>query len=129
MKRIMVAVLVMLCSIATQVVFPVEWKENPQCIEQLSDQDKHALELGRAVLKVKNALQRPEKQGAIDAIRELGLKSKYFVMVRGWIILHIRMTESYRGTTTYAKSEERKKEVEDRIKALGKMLQAIDLER
>jgi len=91
-------------------------------------QDKHALEVGRKVIKIKSALQVPEQQSSIDAVRELGLDSRYYTMVRGWIMEHIKMTKSYRGTTEYKKSKQRKNEIDSRIAALEEMVRAIDLE-
>ena len=127
-KGLAMLTLAMLYGMATQFVLPVAGKENVQSAKTLSEQDKHALEVGRKVIKIKSAFQSPERQSSIDAVRDLGLDSRYYVMVRGWILQHISMTESYRGTTTYAKSEQRKKEIEGRIAALRKMLRAIDLE-
>ncbi len=116
------------CCIVTQSASQTPGKEETEGIAMLSDQDKEALELGRKVINVKAALQTPEKRTSIEAIRDLGLDSRYYIMVRGWIRQHISMTESYRGTTTYHDSEDRKKEVDGRIKALQKALRAIDLE-
>lgn len=94
----------------------------------LSKEDRHALEVGRKVMRIKSAFQTPERQAAIDAVRELGLDSRHYVMVRGWILQHISMTESYKGTTAYMESGQRKNEIDGRIAALRRMLRAIDLE-
>ena len=95
---------------------------------QLSEEDLHALELGRKIIRAKAALQEPGKQGSIAAIKDLGLDSRYYVLVRGWIVQHISMTESYKGTSTYKNSDKRRKEIDGRIAALQKMLRATDLE-
>ncbi|MDH3585004.1 MAG: hypothetical protein OER86_12400 [Phycisphaerae bacterium] len=100
----------------------------PPAATALGPKDREALELGRKVIKVRAALEKPEKKQSLDNIRSLGLDSRYYVMVRGWITQHISMTESYRGTSTYRESAERRKQVEDRVIALRKALRAIDLE-
>lgn len=130
MKKVSVAMVsTVLCCIAIQFVPSVEGKERGEKnTGKLSAQDMHALELGRKVVKVKAALQSPEKQASMDTIRDLGLDSRYYVMVRGWISQHISMTESYRDTSPYRESAKRKKEVDDRIAALRRVLRAIDLE-
>ncbi len=127
MKRLtIVLALVVLCGCANT--------DNASTAEQeagnttLTKEDKHALELGRKIIRIKAALQIPEKQASVDAVTELGLDSRYYVMVRGWILQHINMTQSYLGTTTYKESEQRKSEIDDRIASLQKMLRAIDLE-
>lgn len=99
-----------------------------QCVEDLSEQDLLALEVGRKISSIMSALQAPEKQSSIDAVQALGLDSRYYVMVRGWLVQHIRMTQSYRGTSLYNESEQQRNEVEDRIAALSRMLRAIELE-
>ncbi len=104
----------------------IEERRSPE--SRLSKEDVHALELGRKVIRVKSALKAPEKRASIDAVRELGLDSRYYVMVRGWILQHISMTESYKGTSVYKESEQRRKEIDKRVLGLRKMLRAIDLE-
>jgi hypothetical protein len=94
----------------------------------LTPEDKHALQLGYQVYAVEAALQSPEAESSIDAVRKLGLQTRHYVMVRGWILQHISMAESYRRTTAYRESEQRKSEVDGRIAALQEMLRAIDLE-
>lgn len=93
-----------------------------------TEQDRHALEVGRKVIRIKAALEHPEKKESMEAVRSLGLDSRYYVMVRGWIVQHINMTKSYRGTSTYKQSDERKKTIESRIVAYQRLLRAIDLE-
>ena len=95
---------------------------------RLSPQDQHALELGHKVIKAREALKTPAKQASIAAIRDLGLDSRYYVMTRGWITQHISMAESYRGTSKYKQDGKYRKEIDDRITALRKLLRAIDLE-
>ena len=95
---------------------------------KLSPQDQQALDLGRKVIKARAALKVPAKQTSIETIRELGLDSRYYVMTRGWITQHISMAESYRGTSKYRQDETYRKEIDDRITALRKLLRAIDLE-
>lgn len=94
----------------------------------LSPQDQQALELGRKVIKARHALKTPGRQSSIADIRDLGLDSRYYVMTRGWITQHISMAESYRGTSKYKQDEKWRKEIDDRITALKKLLRAIDLE-
>ncbi len=127
MKRLtIVLALVVLCGCAnTDNAFTAEQEVGNTT---LTKEDKHALELGRKIVRIKAALQIPEQQASVDAVTELGLDSRYYVMVRGWILQHINMTQSYLGTTTYKESEQRKSEIDDRIASLQKMLRAIDLE-
>ncbi len=90
--------------------------------------DEEAMVLGRQVLAVKQALENPEAPESMAAVTALGQDSRYYVMVRGWVVQHIQMAESYRGTSEYKASAERKLEVEKKISSYQKMLRRIDLE-
>ena len=94
--------------------------------ESLSDEE--AMALGRRVLAVKTAFEHPEAPESLEAIRALGNDSRYYVMVRGWVIQHLQMAESYMGTSSYRDDPVRKQAVDERIAALKKALRAIDLE-
>lgn len=94
--------------------------------QELSDEE--AMALGRQVLAVKAALEQPEAPESLEAIRALGNDSRYYVMVRGWVIQHLQMAESYMGTSTYRDDPARKQAVDARIAALKKALRALDLE-
>lgn len=96
------------------------------CAGEVSDEE--ALLLGRQVLAVRQALKNPETPESLEAVTALGQDSRYYVMVRGWVLQHIQMAESYRGTSDYKDSPERRLEVEKKISALQNMLRRIDLE-
>lgn len=94
----------------------------------LAPEDRQALELGHQVHAVEEGFQNPEAEASIEAVRRLGLQTRHYVMVRGWILQQISMAESYRGTSAYSESEQRRAEIDGRIAALQKMLRSIDLE-
>jgi hypothetical protein len=114
-----------LCGCSTS-MSPIDTTE--EVTSALSQEDRYALSLGQKILKIEEALKHPEKKESIDAVKDLGLMTRNYAMVRGWVLQHISMAESYRDVSNYNVSEEYKKKVEDRIKALKKMLRAIDLE-
>lgn len=94
----------------------------------LSEADQQALELGKKVLAVQAALQSPCEASAMDAIKNLGHDSRYYVLTRGWIHQHLRMAESYRETQKYRETEEYQKQIDTRIQCLQKMIRTLDLE-
>ena len=94
----------------------------------LSEEDQHALEVGRKVVRLRAALKTPDSPEAVKAVQSLGLDSRYYVMVRGWVVQHIHMAESYRGTTTYNNSAAYREKVDGQIAAYKKLLRRIDLE-
>ena len=49
--------------------------------------DEHALWLGHRVLAIAAAIRNPD---AIESVLELGLDSRYQVMVRGWLVMQLR---------------------------------------
>lgn len=96
------------------------------CAVEVSDEE--AMVLGRQVLAVKQALENPEAPESMAAVTALGQDSRYYVMVRGWVVQHIQMAESFRGTSEYKQSPDRQLEVEKKISAYQKLLRMIDLE-
>lgn len=97
-------------------------------VNGLSEQDQYALEVGRKVLDIQEALKKPEQPASIEAVRALGLDSRHYVMVRGWLVQELRSAESWQETSTYQTSPAYKNRIDKRISALRRMIRAIDLE-
>ncbi len=126
-KASIVFALTVLC-MGTLFTLRAEEKRGVQSIDTLSEQDRHALEVGRKVIRIRSALQHPEKRESIDAVKALGRDTRYYVMVRGWLLQEINSTESQKGLSSYTTSEEYKNKIDNRITALRKTMRAIDLE-
>ncbi|WFB37466.1 hypothetical protein P3T73_06795 [Kiritimatiellota bacterium B12222] len=90
--------------------------------------DEEAMLLGYQVMAVQEALRFPEQPESLEAIKGLGLDSRYYVMVRGWLVQEIKLAESYRDRSDYTQDSQRQLDVEKRISALQKALRMIDLE-
>jgi len=90
----------------------------------LSLPDQEALALGRKVLAVKEAIQNPTAPGALDAILALGLDSRYYLMVRGWLSMQLQGDQSI---IAVSKAQSRP-EITARITFLQQAIRAIDLE-
>ena len=90
-----------------------------------SADDQSARELGRKVLAVRQALANPKAPGAMQAITDLGLDSRHYVMVRGWLVQELAgatsIRDANRGKVTV--------ELNERIDFLHKAIRAIDLEK
>ncbi len=87
--------------------------------------DQSARDLGIKVLAVQKALRHPKAPGAMDAITALGRDSRYYVMVRGWLVQELAGAESIRD----ANREVIAAELRERIDFLHKAIRAIDLEK
>ena len=90
----------------------------------LSQQDLHALELGRKVLAVKAALAAHEDPNSLKAIRDLGLDSRYYVMVRGWLSMELSGAKSILD----ASRDNPNPQIQQKADFLKKAIRAIDLE-
>ena len=97
-------------------------------VTPLSEQDQYALEIGHKVLAIQAALESPEQPASVEAVKALGLDSRHYVMVRGWLIQELRSAESWQETSTYQTSVAYKNTTDKRISALRRMIRAIDLE-
>ena len=86
--------------------------------------DEHALWLGQRVLAVAEAVRNPDEPGALEAVLELGLDSRYYVMVRGWLAMQLRGDNSI----AQALNGDVSPQIAARIAFLEKAIRAIDLE-
>lgn len=91
----------------------------------LTEEDRAALEVGRRVLAVQRAIEHSGAPESLDAVKALGLDTRYFVMVRGWLAEQLRADASIRDAT----KNHAPQRIKDRIAFLEKAMRAIDLER
>jgi hypothetical protein len=52
--------------------------------------DEHALWLGHRMLAIAAVIRIPHAPDAIEAVPELGLNSRYYIMVRGLLVIQLR---------------------------------------
>ena len=88
-----------------------EYQENPEI-------------LGQKVLAVQHAIANPDLLDSMPAILALGHDSRYYVLVRGWIVEKLRGDQSIATVM----GDEMPPELEKRIEFLEKAIRAIDLE-
>jgi hypothetical protein len=90
----------------------------------LMTDDQAALQLGRKVLAIREALHNPGGPGALQTVTDLGLDQRYYVMVRGWLAYQLAgdrsILDAARGQARAA--------VRERIHFLEQAIRAIDLE-
>lgn len=86
--------------------------------------DQAALQLGRHVEAVRDALQHPEAPDALAAIIELGRDQRYYVMVRGWLAWQLQGDLSIAA----ASHDQPPDNISVRIQLLNEAIRAIDLE-
>ena len=117
-------VLAVACLLALPAAEAAQEKAGPAGPKQLSKEDREALELGRKVLAVRAAIQNPASPDSLKAVRSLGLDSRYYVLVRGWLTQELRGDQSILDAS---RGKPRPK-LEARIAFLRKAIRAIDLE-
>jgi len=93
-------------------------------INQALASDTEALRLGQRVFAVQSALDDPAAHGALQAVTDLGLDSRYYVMVRGWLGLQLEGDRSIAASS----QDDVSPEIERRIEFLEQAIRAIDLE-
>jgi hypothetical protein len=96
----------------------------PQTQEDATIPDQDALELGRRVLAVREALGDPASPGAMDAVVALGRDQRHYVMVRGWLGYQLQADLSIGD----ARKEDTPVAITRRIDFLRRAIRAIDLE-
>jgi hypothetical protein len=85
---------------------------------------EQACRLGERVLAARAALADPGAPGALDAIVDLGSDSRYYVMVRGWLVMQLQGDLSI----VEASGGDAPPEVVHRVEFLEGAIRAIDLE-
>ena len=96
----------------------------PSTAPPANAEDQTALELGHKVLAVRHAIEHPQAPESLEAVKALGLDSRYYVMVRGWLGEQLRADSSIRD----AGKGNTPQNIKDRIAFLEKAIRAIDLE-
>jgi len=90
----------------------------------LSREDQEALLLGRKVLAVQRALQNPTAPDAMQAVMDLGLDQRYYVMTRGWLSYQLSGDQSIIS----ASKGNQPQRITDRAEFVKKAIRRIDLE-
>jgi len=92
-----------------------------------SENSGEATRVGQAVLDIRQALHEPDlpDAGRMEAITRLGHDSRYYTMVRGWLVQELKGLESIRSARGAAGDTG---DLERRIEFLGKAIRALDLE-
>jgi hypothetical protein len=90
----------------------------------LSKDDQEALLLGRKVLAVQRALQNPTAPDAMQAVLDLGLDQRYYVMTRGWLTYQLSGDQSIIS----ASKGSQPRRITDRAEFVKKAIRRIDLE-
>ena len=83
-----------------------------------------ALELGRQVEAVRQALQHPGEPGALATIVGLGHDQRHYVMVRGWLAWQLRGDLGIQS----ASGDRTPGHITTRIELIQEAIRAIDLE-
>ena len=94
-------------------------------IPTMSEEARSAQELGRKVVAIQHALDHPETPGSLEAVKALGLDTRYCVMVRGWLS-QVRLGDL---SIVESSKENTPQKIKDRIAFVEKAIRAIDLEK
>ncbi|WP_068545737.1 hypothetical protein [Thalassotalea crassostreae] len=89
---------------------------------QLTQQDVDALKLGQKLQQAMQAINLPNDPASIHKITALGWDQRYYVMIRGWLVLQLQADQSaYTGSQS-------QQLLGDRIEFLKLAIRTIDLE-
>jgi len=91
----------------------------------LSEEEQAALEIGRKVQAIERAIQNPKAPEAMTAVTELGLQSRFYVMVRGWLSHQLSGDQSILD----ANKDRTENGIKERSAFLQRAIRAVDLEK
>ncbi len=115
-----------MCSVLALVLIPAIGVTGGSRLESAdpSRADEHALWLGHRVLAIAAAIRNPHAPEAMEAVLELGLDSRHYVMVRGWLAMQLRGDM----VILQARNGDVSPQIVVRIAFLEEAIRAIDLE-
>ncbi|MDG1733491.1 MAG: hypothetical protein P8M49_00925 [Thalassotalea sp.] len=89
---------------------------------KLSQEDIESLKLGQQINEALQAIKHPKDPASIHKITALGWDQRYYLMIRGWLVLQLQADKSiYTGTQEQA-------HIASRIEFIKKAIRTIDLE-
>ena len=89
---------------------------------ELSQEDIESLKLGQQIKAALQAIKHPKDPSSIHKITVLGWDQRYYLMIRGWLVLQLQADQSiYTGSQEQA-------HLADRIEFVKKAIRTIDLE-
>jgi len=90
----------------------------------ISTENRIALDLGRKVLAIRQAIENPMAPDAMHAVTDLGHDQRYYVLVRGWLSYQLQGDISILD----ANREQTSDRVKERISFLKQAIRTLDLE-
>ena len=91
--------------------------------EDLKNSEEY--KIGVMVKAVAKALKSPEKAGSLKVISEYGTDTRYYTMIRGWLVQELKGAESLLSVN---KDKPRGKHFQQKVDFLKKAIRRIDLE-
>ncbi|TRX54451.1 hypothetical protein [Thalassomonas sp. M1454] len=89
---------------------------------ELSQEDIESLKLGKQINEALLAIKHPNDPTSIHKITKLGWDQRYYLMIRGWLVLQLQADQSiYTGMQDQT-------HLADRIEFIKKAIRTIDLE-
>lgn len=124
-KLVLAAVLIAMVCLAAINFAPAERLQPATSAPALSAEDQEALELGRGILAIERALKNPGDPNSMRAVEELGRKTRYYCLVRGWLAYQLAGDESILA----AAKDQASGDVRERAAFLKKAIRGVDLEK
>ena len=112
-----------LCWFAVKPATSPQSQPHPQSQSHLGQTE--ACRVGEAVLAISRTLDDPTQEGALAAVTDLGHETRYYILVRGWLVQELAGCE---GIESVGKPEVMRPELEAKIAFLKRAIRVIDLE-
>ncbi|MEL0659722.1 hypothetical protein V6255_11285 [Psychromonas arctica] len=120
-----VACLLSLTTLIVLTLNPVNEINNTFDTEVVSKKKEEQQAIGEMVQQLQIAINSPTDGNALQTISKFGTDSRYYLMVRGWLVQKVRGTES---RLQAQKSQSKREVLVTEVDALKQAIRAIDLE-
>lgn len=114
---------VLLLAVATLLAWRLPAAESVDRQGQAQSQEQAALHLGQQVLRLRQALAKPEAPESMQAVLELGQQQAAYMMVRGWLSYQLQADLSLLAANPQANAS-----VRQRVAFLQQAIRRLDLE-
>ena len=120
-----VACLLSLTTLIVLTLNPVNEINNTFDTEVVSKKKTEQQAIGEMIQQLQIAINSPTDGNALQTISKFGTDSRYYLMVRGWLVQKVRGTES---RLQAQKSQSKREVLMTEVDALKQAIRAIDLE-
>jgi len=101
------------------------FKVSDSSVETVDLKTQQQIQLGQMVEQLQQAIKTPENEKSLNIIQHYGTDTRYYLMVRGWLV---QVSSGVESQLSVQQAQPQKQALQIRYDALQKAIRLIDLE-